>query len=146
MKLLVFLLCCVQVTNSQRIMFVGEKFKADFDVIYTTNINRADICINMVSYEYEAGRSTTRNGCDNWFVVDNEWQADYLVRNVNSVVPGRKTLYVYRNRSTHCDPPLRDRNDPRRNYEFDDSRYDDYYYHHYKPRIRTNINLDIKIR
>jgi len=145
-KILLFLILSGPIF-SQRIFVTGEQCKAEYDIIYTQNAWQADICVHYVSYRHQAGRSRTRNGCDNWFFVQDIWDADLVVRVVNSIHPGRRTLRVYLDTNRGYEPPLRDRND---DYEYDevpnsyprrDSEYDDNYNRHNKPKIKINIIL-----
>lgn len=139
-KIIVFLLAFTSL-SAQRVFVTGEQCKTDFDIIYTRNRWQADICMQTVAYEYQAGRSRTRNGCDNWFFVNNIWEADYVVRVVNSIHPGRRTLYVFRDTGGSYTPPLRDRSDPRNQYEYDD----EYRYREDYRGIRPNVNIDIRL-
>lgn len=127
---------------SQRIFVTGEQCKAEYDIIYTQHKWQADLCVNYVSYRHQAGRSRTRNGCDNWFFVQDIWDADLVVRVVNSIHPGRRTLRVYLDPDPGYEPPLRDRNDyddqPNNHYDYDDN------YNQRQPyRSRPKINIDI---
>lgn len=149
-NLLLFLLVMITLPLfSQKIYITGEKCKAEFDIIYTRHKWQADICMKTVAYEYQAGRSRTRNGCDNWFIVENIWQADYVIRVVNSKHPGRETLYVYRDNEGGYVPPLRDRNDPRNQYHIEDSGYtedDDVYNGSTNSKIKIIIEPTIIFR
>lgn len=138
---------------SQKIFVTGEACKADFDVIYTRKIYQADICVITVSQKHFSGRSRTSRGCDNWFFVDNEWDADYTIRVVNSVHPNRNTLYVYREFDRQFTPPLRDRDDKRNQYFYNDSyNYDNDYYNDryeargWRPKVDININLSNRFK
>lgn len=146
-RIIVFLFLIPTILSGQRIFITGEKCKADFDIIYTRHFWQADICVRTVAYEYQAGRSRTRDGCDNWFYVNNIWEADYAVRVVNSIHPGRKTLYVYRDNNDRYTPPLRDRNDPRNRYDhgYDDHEYDDRGYDYRYDDYRPKVNIDIRL-
>lgn len=144
-NLLIILLFLPLMCSSQRIFVTGEKHKADFDIIYTRHLWQADICIRTVSQEYKAGRSRSSRGCDNWFFVNNIWEADYVVRVVNSIHPGRRTLFVYRDSNSHYTPPLRDRNDPRNQYDYEYDN-DEYVYNNqrndnWRPRVNIDIHL-----
>lgn len=143
--IIVFLFLIPILLSGQRIFVTGEKCKADFDVIYTRHLWQADICVHTVSQEYKAGRSRTSRGCDNWFFVNNEWEADYVIRIVNSVHPGRKTLYVYRDYNSNYTPPLRDRDDPRNQYNDYDDAYPDSYYERRNNEWRPRVNVDIHL-
>lgn len=140
MKQILFLLFLSTQILSQRIFITGEKCKADFDVIFTRNLWQADFCIRYVSHEYQAGRSATRRGCDNWFSVSNEWQADYKVRVVNSVQPGRVTYYVYHENNDKYEPPLR--SDPRNRYRCNNEYWYDDTPGDYKDRPKTRIIIN----